>query len=262
MRPLYHHFFLSISSLLFYIFFLYKKTPPVGLEPTTLRLKAARSTDWARKATDITSLFYLCSFYHSFHTYTYSCTSIYTFDLLIHPYTSIHIYIYTYIYTYIHTRPYMYTYTYTSIHTVIVFSFCPIHVHTYILSYLLLSFTYFIFLIRFLTYIFLLFHICLTYVCSSFLSFSFLSWMTTWPSGLRRVTRNHFSSGGVGSNPAVVVFSTFISFSFFYKKMVLPRFELGSREPESHMLPLHHATFISSLFSLYIFFTILYFFSL
>ena len=28
----------------------YKKTPPVGLEPTTLRLKAARSTDWARKA--------------------------------------------------------------------------------------------------------------------------------------------------------------------------------------------------------------------
>ena len=30
--------------------------------------------------------------------------------------------------------------------------------------------------------------------------------MTTWPSGLRRVTRNHFSSGGVGSNPAVVVF--------------------------------------------------------
>ena len=29
---------------------------------------------------------------------------------------------------------------------------------------------------------------------------------TTWPSGLRRVTRNHFSSGGVGSNPAVVAF--------------------------------------------------------
>ena len=177
-------FTFSFSFYSFILFILLKKTPPVGLEPTTLRLKAARSTDWARKATDITSLFYLCSFYHSFHTYTYSCTSIYTFDLLIHPYT----------------------YTYTSIHTVIVFSFCPIHVHTYILSYLLLSFTYFIFLIRFLTYIFLLFHICLTYVCSSFLSFSFLSWMTTWPSGLRRVTRNHFSSGGVGSNPAVVVF--------------------------------------------------------
>lgn len=32
--------------------------------------------------------------------------------------------------------------------------------------------------------------------------------MTTWPSGLRRVTRNHFSSGGVGSNPAVVAFYT------------------------------------------------------
>ena len=29
---------------------------------------------------------------------------------------------------------------------------------------------------------------------------------TTWPSGLRRVTRNHFSYGGVGSNPAVVAF--------------------------------------------------------
>ncbi len=28
---------------------------------------------------------------------------------------------------------------------------------------------------------------------------------TVWPSGLRRVTRNHFSSGGVGSNPAAVV---------------------------------------------------------
>ena len=36
--------------------------------------------------------------------------------------------------------------------------------------------------------------------------FFLLSWLTTWPSGLRRVTRNHFSSGGVGSNPAVVVF--------------------------------------------------------
>ena len=30
--------------------------------------------------------------------------------------------------------------------------------------------------------------------------------MTSWPSGLRRVTRNHFSVGGVGSNPADVVF--------------------------------------------------------
>ena len=42
-----------------------KSTPPVGLEPTTARLRAARSTDWARKATDIihiTSLFY--QYYH------------------------------------------------------------------------------------------------------------------------------------------------------------------------------------------------------
>ena len=78
--------------------------------------------------------------------------------------------------------------------------------------------------------------------------------MTTWPSGLRRVTRNHFSSGGVGSNPAVVVFlfATFPTFSFypfsfiplFFKKVVLPRFELGSLEPESNMLPLHHRTMI------------------
>ena len=68
--------------------------------------------------------------------------------------------------------------------------------------------------------------------------------MTTWPSGLRRVTRNHFSSGGVGSNPAVVVFYIpTILFLFYLQKMVPPRFELGSREPESHMLPLHHGTF-------------------
>ena len=90
--------------------------------------------------------------------------------------------------------------------------------------------------------------------------------MTTWPSGLRRVTRNHFSSGGVGSNPAVVVFYCLVFSSFFlvyfllflfilihlffpYKKMVTPRFELGSREPESHMLPLHHGTFLSYLYS-------------
>ena len=36
-----------------------KKTPPVGLEPTTLRLKAARSTDWARKAPIILFAFVL-----------------------------------------------------------------------------------------------------------------------------------------------------------------------------------------------------------
>ena len=33
--------------------------------------------------------------------------------------------------------------------------------------------------------------------------------MTSWPSGLRRVTRNHFSVGGAGSNPADVVFTFF-----------------------------------------------------
>ena len=49
-----------------------------------------------------------------------------------------------------------------------------------------------------------------------------LSPETVWPSGLRRVTRNHFSSGGVGSNPAAVVFSFFLflrlkcSFSSLY----------------------------------------------
>ena len=45
----------STSSFFSFFFtppfpFSFKKTPPVGLEPTTLRLKAARSTDWARKA--------------------------------------------------------------------------------------------------------------------------------------------------------------------------------------------------------------------
>ena len=35
-----------------------KKTPPVGLEPTTLRFKAARSTDWARKALTMSSWFF------------------------------------------------------------------------------------------------------------------------------------------------------------------------------------------------------------
>ena len=39
---------------------------------------------------------------------------------------------------------------------------------------------------------------------------------TVWPSGLRRVTRNHFSSGGVGSNPAAVVFSFRLLFLFTY----------------------------------------------
>ena len=84
------------------------------------------------------------------------------------------------------------------------------------------------------------------YFSDSSTSFLLLFHMTTWPSGLRRVTRNHFSSGGVGSNPAVVVFYTSYSLPFFpsSKKMVPPRFELGSWEPESHMLPLHHGTLV------------------
>lgn len=49
---------------------------------------------------------------------------------------------------------------------------------------------------------------------NSFLSFYLLFVLTTWPSGLRRVTRNHFSSGGVGSNPAVVVL-----LSLFYRPL-------------------------------------------
>ena len=52
--PSYYYFifFLDFPSPQLFFFI---KTPPVGLEPTTLRLKAARSTDWARKALDITS---------------------------------------------------------------------------------------------------------------------------------------------------------------------------------------------------------------
>ena len=46
----------------------FKKTPPVGLEPTTLRLKAARSTDWARKAPIILPVFPI-SFLYPFSFY-------------------------------------------------------------------------------------------------------------------------------------------------------------------------------------------------
>ena len=84
------------------------------------------------------------------------------------------------------------------------------------------------------------------YFSDSSTSFLLLFHMTTWPSGLRRVTRNHFSSGGVGSNPAVVVFCRLFCFlnTIIVQKMVPPRFELGSWEPESHMLPLHHGTLV------------------
>ena len=52
MRPPVYSFYLYFPCLLCDSFTKtdWKKTPPVGLEPTTLRLKAARSTDWARKA--------------------------------------------------------------------------------------------------------------------------------------------------------------------------------------------------------------------
>ena len=46
-------------------YFLFKKTPPVGLEPTTLRLKAARSTDWARKALTLTSIYQYIKIFYS-----------------------------------------------------------------------------------------------------------------------------------------------------------------------------------------------------
>ena len=78
-----------------------KKTPPVGLEPTTLRLKAARSTDWARKALTIltisphTILVYIIHYTHTYpiiysHTihiyryipYTYPHTHLHTYTLL------------------------------------------------------------------------------------------------------------------------------------------------------------------------------------
>ena len=49
--------------------------------------------------------------------------------------------------------------------------------------------------------------------CCLLYTFAPLSPETVWPSGLRRVTRNHFSSGGVGSNPAAVVFSFFLFLS-------------------------------------------------
>ena len=49
--------------------------------------------------------------------------------------------------------------------------------------------------------------------------------------------------------------TTFMLFPLL--KMVPPRFELGSREPESHMLPLHHGTFSSYILRLP--FTFIYF---
>ena len=57
--------------------FYFKKTPPVGLEPTTLRLKAARSTDWARKALAYTSLYrYMKIFWYRQDTMPTQCNII------------------------------------------------------------------------------------------------------------------------------------------------------------------------------------------
>ena len=66
-----------------------KSTPPVGLEPTTARLRAARSTDWARKATDIIHITSL--FYHYYHQSTW-----------IHDYMTIPIYRYIITDTWLH----------------------------------------------------------------------------------------------------------------------------------------------------------------
>ena len=142
MLPLHHgtyiyQYILCFFSL-FLSFFFYKKTPPVGLEPTTLRLKAARSTDWARKAPII----------------------LFAFVLFIY-------------------------------NSLLLFSL----------------FTVSFFLLLLLCYLLLFFFDVRFYLPFSLWFFE----MTTWPSGLRRVTRNHFSSGGVGSNPAVVVFYPFYS---------------------------------------------------
>ena len=39
-----------------------------------------------------------------------------------------------------------------------------------------------------------------------------------WPSGLRRVTRNHFPYGSVGSNPATVVYKFLVYKFLVYNK--------------------------------------------
>ena len=56
-----------LSLFFYYSYIIAKSTPPVGLEPTTARLRAARSTDWARKATDDTSITTLFYQYYDYH---------------------------------------------------------------------------------------------------------------------------------------------------------------------------------------------------
>ena len=75
-----------------------------------------------------------------------------------------------------------------------------------VLSILLFSFFFLSFFLFFLSLFVCL--IVLFSISTLLLYFSviIILYKTTWPSGLRRVTRNHFSYGGVGSNPAVVAF--------------------------------------------------------
>ena len=77
-----------------------------------------------------------------------------------------------------------------------------------VLSILLFSF---FFVSSFFLSFFLSLFVCLIVLFSIstlllYFSVIIILYKTTWPSGLRRVTRNHFSYGGVGSNPAVVAF--------------------------------------------------------
>ena len=78
--------------------------------------------------------------------------------------------------------------------------------------------------------------------------------MTTWPSGLRRVTRNHFSSGGVGSNPAVVVFcSTFLYTLIPTKKWFHPDSNWGPENQNLICCPYTMEPFYTTFLSLYLF---------
>ena len=78
--------------------------------------------------------------------------------------------------------------------------------------------------------------------------------MTTWPSGLRRVTRNHFSSGGVGSNPAVVVFcSTFLYTLIPTKKWFHPDSNWGPENQNLICCPYTMEPFYTTFISLYLF---------
>ena len=75
----------------------------------------------------------------------------------------------------------------------------------------ILLFSFFFFVSSFFLSFFLSLFVCLIVLFSIstlllYFSVIIILYKTTWPSGLRRVTRNHFSYGGVGSNPAVVAF--------------------------------------------------------